>query len=279
MKITTRKIANGEITGGETPSQVWSPEQYQQFSSERLLPLLDLIKAIPNVPAPTPTITDLGAGTGAVVGPLLSRWHGAQLTLVDQSADMIANLRKQNFGAGIKIVEADIATWRPDQPQDLILSNAALHWVDDHQTLLPTLMDNLKLGGVLAIGVPNNWQQPSHFIMREIADHPRWAEHLMPLIRLAPLLSVGEYEDILGPLSTTLTIFERVYTHELNGPDPVAAWLMGSSLGPLLAALSDDEAADFYHRYTRATNDAYNPDGKKTLSFPFHRLFIIAQKY
>ena len=39
--------------------------------------------------------------------------------------------------------QADLATWRPDRPADIIYSNAALHWLDGHERLLPGLFAGL----------------------------------------------------------------------------------------------------------------------------------------
>lgn len=37
---------------------------------------------------------------------------------------------------------------------DLIFSNACLHWIPDHESLLPKLMSNLNDGGMLAVQMP-----------------------------------------------------------------------------------------------------------------------------
>ena len=40
---------------------------------------------------------------------------------------------------------ADIREWRPKEPLDVILANAVLRWVADHETLLPALIGKLKI--------------------------------------------------------------------------------------------------------------------------------------
>ena len=45
---------------------------------------------------------------------------------------------------------------------DLVLSNAALHWVPDHAALLPRLAALVAPGGQLAVQVPINETHPSH---------------------------------------------------------------------------------------------------------------------
>lgn len=68
-------------------------------------------------------------------------------------------------------VEADIRTWQPERPADLIYSNASLHWIDDHQKLLPRLASYLKPGGCLAAQMPLSWEAPSHRLMRETLEN------------------------------------------------------------------------------------------------------------
>ena len=49
-------------------------------------------------------------------------------------------------------IEADLAAWAPDAPVDVVFSNAALHWLDDHERLFPRLTRMLAPGGQLVIG-------------------------------------------------------------------------------------------------------------------------------
>jgi trans-aconitate 2-methyltransferase len=48
-------------------------------------------------------------------------------------------------------MQSDIAAWDPADPPDVLFSNAALHWLDDHATLFPALVRRVRPGGTLAI--------------------------------------------------------------------------------------------------------------------------------
>ena len=76
---------------------------------------------------------------------------------------------------------ADIRTWRPEQPVDVITCNAVLQWIPGHQELLPSWMRWLAPGGWLAFQLPGNFDQPSHTILRDLTSAPRWK----------PLLEIG----------------------------------------------------------------------------------------
>jgi len=81
---------------------------------------------------------------------------------------------------------ADIRNGLPKAPPDVILANAVLQWVPDHETLLPALVAKLGPGGALAVQVPDNMDEPSHRLMREVAGHGPWAVKLMDAAARAP---------------------------------------------------------------------------------------------
>jgi len=251
----------------------WDPAQYLKFSGERLQPALDLIARIPLV-APA-SIVDLGCGAGNVAQVLAARWPDTELTGVDSSADMLAKAR-----VALPIahwVEADIGRYRPTTPPDLIFSNAALHWLDDHAALFPRLLGLAKPGGVVAVQMPRNHGAPSHRAMAEAAREGPWAKLLAPVLRESPVAEPAFYHDLLRPLAKALDIWETEYLHVLEGDNPVVAWTKGTALKPLLDALSEPLRGAFEADYAKRIRAAYPPRGDGRTLFPFRRLFILAR--
>ncbi|MCH7957955.1 MAG: trans-aconitate 2-methyltransferase, partial [Proteobacteria bacterium] len=154
--------------------------------------------------------------------------------------------------------------------------NAALHWLDGHEALFPRLAGGLRPGGVLAVQMPRNYAEPSHTCMAEAAEAGPWRARLDAVLRLRPVASPEAYYDMLAPLARTLDIWETVYTHVLEGENPVVEWTRGSALKPLLDALEDDERPAFLAQYTTRIRAAYPRRGDGTTLFPFRRLFIVA---
>ena len=165
----------------------WDPAQYLKFAGPRLRPALDLLQRIA-VEAPD-VVYDLGAGAGNVTRLIAARWPEAQVVGVDSSAEMLARAAVENPGIapGIEWQRADLASWRPSRPADVIYSNAALHWLDNHDTLLVALLDGLKPGGVLAVQMPRNFGAPSHTSITETALDGPWRPVLEPLLRPSPV--------------------------------------------------------------------------------------------
>ncbi len=252
----------------------WDPTQYLTFGNERLQPALDLLA---RVPLETPdTMVDLGCGAGNVTKFLQGRWPNAHITGIDGSPEMLERARTE--APDIEWVQADMNDWRPDVPVDLIYSNAALHWLDDHSGLFPRLMTYLAPGGYLAAQMPRNWEAPSHTHITEAVQQGPWRAELEPLLRPSPSHAPEVYYEALAPVSSGLDIWETEYCQILDGENPVAEFVKGSQLKRFLDALDEPHRTAFEQEYRTRMLSAYpkRQDGK-TL-FPFRRLFILARK-
>lgn len=252
----------------------WDPEAYLAFSGARTRPAADLIARITqNAPA---QIVDLGCGAGNITRLLADRWPRGRVTGIDSSAAMLAKARAGD--ESIRWVQEDIAAWAPEHRVDLILSNAALHWLDAHDTLFPRLMRCLNAGGELAVQMPRNFHAPSHRAIAEIAANERWRERLRPLLRPSPVDTPNSYIDKLSALTSSLDVWETTYWHILAGDNPIVEWTKGTALRPFLEALPDDDGQAFLSAYAERIAEAYPPSGDGRTLFPFQRLFIVAKR-
>ena len=138
----------------------WNPAQYLLYGNERLRPALDLLARI-QMTSPD-TVYDLGCGTGTVTRILKERWPDAQVTGVDSSESMLE--RTQAVETGVYWQHSDLNDWQPENPADVVYSNAALHWLDNHERLFLRLMETVKPGGVLAVQMPREFQRPQPHI-------------------------------------------------------------------------------------------------------------------
>lgn len=247
----------------------WDPSLYLTFDDERTRPAGDLLARVP-LAAPA-RIVDLGCGPGNSTAKLAARFPQARITGVDTDPAMLERAGRTDIPADW--VRADIASYTPPPGTDLIYSNAALHWLDDHETLFPRLMTALGPGGVLAVQMPNNFAAPSHTILRDLTAQPRWTQGQD---RHRSIGTPAFYYALLAPLSAGVDLWQTEYLHVLNGPDPVLTWIGGSALRPVLDALPESERAPFKAACAARLAEAYpeRPDGR-TL-FPFKRLFMIA---
>ena len=250
----------------------WDPDLYHRFAAERLRPAADLLAWIPL--AQPAVIADLGCGAGESTGLLAHRWPGAEITGVDSSPRML--VRARSSGIGAQWIEADLATWTPPEAPELIFSNAVFHWLDDHDALLARLTGLLAPGGVLAVQMPLNHDAPSHRSIAEAIAAGPWRELLSPLWRDAPVAPPETYRDWLAGRAASVEIWETTYHHVLDGENPVAEWVRGTALSPLLAALDPAAADAFYADAAARLGKAYPPRADSTTVFAFRRLFVVA---
>ncbi len=252
----------------------WDPAQYLKFGDHRLRPAIDLLNRI-DAAAPR-EVYDLGAGAGNVTRLLKMRWPDARATGVEYSREMLA--KAAAVAPEIVWQHADLATWRPPQPADVIYSNAALHWLDDHAKLLPALFSGLAPGGVLAVQMPRNFSAPSHTAIIEAARSGPWRVKLEPLLRPSPVADPAFYFDMLSPRAATLDIWETEYLQVLEGENPIKEWTKGTWLRPLLEALDEPDRSRFETCYADLVRRAYPRRADGRTLFPFRRLFIIATR-
>lgn len=254
----------------------WDPGLYARFGGERERPARDLLAAVSH-DGPR-TVADLGCGAGGLARACADRWPDAVVSGFDASAEMLA--RASAVPSRVAWMLADIARWTPDAPVDLIVSNAALHWLPDHATLFPRLVSHLAPGGMLAVQMPRNHDAPSHRIIREVAADGPWAAALGSAAPPPPVAPGTDYFDLLAPHASRLDVWETEYLHVLSGPDPVLQWIMGTTVRPLLDALDGVPALrDALLAALRERLAAAYParsDGR-TL-YPFRRLFLIATR-
>lgn len=258
----------------------WDPGQYHRFADHRLRPALELLARVPLTGASF--VCDLGCGSGSVTRIIAERFSGARVTGVDVSNEMLAKAAEPR--SRVEWVQADIAEWAPDQVPELIYSNAALHWVDDHAALIPRLFGFLAPGGCLAVQMPLSYSMPSHVLMRETladggVDGSRLGdEALAAAVARKWVLEASEYYDLLAPHAASVDVWATEYLQRLGGEDPVLEWVRATGLRPILNGLRGAERERFIEVYRERLRRAYPRRAAGQTLYPFRRLFMVATR-
>jgi trans-aconitate 2-methyltransferase len=266
----------GDFPGQEVALTDWSPAQYSAFRGLRLRPALDLLAQIPDLPLGD--VVDLGCGDGAVAAGLATRFGGQRLLGVDASLAMLEKARET--GLYRQLAQADIGLWEADAPPALIFSNAALHWLPSHETLMPRLAGMLAPNGVLAVQMPCQFLAPSHRLIRELAAE-FFAERFDFSNYKPPVLGAAAYHTMLAPVGE-ISVWETEYLQVLDAVaegHPVRAFTESTALRPVLQELSPQERRTYLAAYDAALSEAYPalPDGR--VLFPFRRLFFVLRRH
>ncbi|KAL1645394.1 hypothetical protein SLS61_008334 [Didymella pomorum] len=270
----------------------WNATLYLKFGNERTRPVYDAVNQITQyITTPNPRIYDLGCGPGNSTKVLLDAFPGANVKGMDSSPDMISKARAALPDVQFEL--GDLATFAPKEEgkADLLFSNAVFHWLRSPTRIetLTRLFKTLKPGGVLAIQVPDNYLEPSHALMRDVAkreDAP-WAEYFKNT-RIGDLSDKGrpdldpvepshEFYNALAPLAKKVDIWRTTYSHILTDAPAISEWVKGTGLQPYLQRMEDEDVKKQYlQEYQERLDEAYPQlvDGKVLLGYP--RLFVLA---
>lgn len=252
---------------------VWDPARYLQFADNRTRPFLDLIAQVPGDAA---SIIDLGCGPGHLTQYLRERWPDALILGIDSSPEMITEAIRSNTDGSANYDVAEVATWEPPAPADLIVSNAMFQWVPDQFAVIERLLEALTPGGTIAIQVPDNSASPTHQALAELADTEPYAGHLRDVRRL-PSTPPMDYLDFFADRGYFANAWSSTYVHVLHGADPVFEWISGTGARPFLQALPDDLADTFTTELKTRLRQAY-PARPWGTPLPFKRTFVVATR-
>ncbi|MFD0860202.1 methyltransferase domain-containing protein [Roseovarius aquimarinus] len=231
---------------------------------------MDLLNAVGQMGAGD--IVDLGCGAGQMGAALAERAMGREVIGVDASPAMLEKARQSRHYSSLS--QADIRDWHPRRAPGLIFSNAVLHWIGDHASLMPRLAAMLGKGGTLAVQLPHQNNAPSHRVWLTLV------EDLFPGrvdTRSGPgVLAPVEYDTMLAPKGR-FRMWETEYYQRLTaeaGSHPVRRFTESTYARPVLDALDEDERAALISRYEEVMHSAYPVRGDGTVLFPFRRLFF-----
>jgi trans-aconitate 2-methyltransferase len=248
----------------------WNPDQYHKFQSERSAPFDDLLKLVDV--RPRLKVVDLGCGTGELTRRLVDTLPESDVLGLDNSPQMLANANSVKR-AGLTFELGDQATLSGSW--DLIFSNAALQWSENHRQLIGHLYGRLAAGGQIAVQVPSNHTHISHRLIIETAREEPFQSILNGFVRIAPVLAIDEYAQLLFDLGAQdITVFEKVYAHVLESSDAVVEWVSGTALVPYFERLGAEKEAflDIIRQKFRAAMPG------SPVFYPFKRTLLSARK-
>jgi trans-aconitate 2-methyltransferase len=259
----------------------WDPGQYGRYGDERSRPFFELMTRVEaaRADAPEPAhVVDLGCGPGNLTHALADRWPSAEVLGVDSSADMVQAAAEHAIPGRLTFIEGDLAGWRAAHPVDVIIANAAFHWVPDHVDLLAVFAAMLTPGGVLAFQVPDNFGEPSHTLLRDLRLSSRWRAQLgADADRGAGVERPDRYLRALVDAGLEPDVWQTDYLHVLQGEDAVLEWVKGTALRPVLSLLHGHDRDEFITAYATALRAAY-PAREFGTVFAFRRTFAVGRR-
>lgn len=260
---------------------VWNPEQYEKFKDERQKPFFDLMALVK--PQPDMRVADLGCGTGEPT-EMLHRFLQARETIGFDNSDAMLEKAEGLAGDGLRFEKSDIETFAVESENflaygqfDLIFSNAALHWVDNHAELLRQLTTAVADGGQIAVQVPANHHHQSHIVADDVASESPFREALEGHIRDNPLLQPEQYAVLLNELGYQEQIVRlQVYAHSLESRENVVEWVKGTRLTDYQKRMPEAMYELFLERYRERLMERL--EDTRPFLYTYNRILFWARK-
>ena len=250
----------------------WNPETYNKFKSERFAPFYDLLDLL-NI-NPGMDVIDLGCGTGELTRKLADVLPDSNVLGIDSSQEMLNDSKvfENNLVKfECKSIEEQL---RSEQKWDLVFSNAAIQWVENHNVILPKIISTIKTGGQLLIQVPDQQQNVSNKILDELAGEEPFKTVYKNWKRLSPVLDIDSYAQIFFENgSTSMTVYEKIYPLILKDSDALFDWVSGTALIPYIEKLEAENKQNFIDQYKNRLKKTFE---KSPVFYPFKRIILEA---
>src|SRR5918999_3902056 len=247
----------------------WDPTQYRRFEAERDQPFHDLLALVAAVPGGA--VVDLGCGDGRLTALAHQSLKAASTVGVDSSSAMLA---AAPAGAGLSFELGDIGVWEAPASYDVVLSNAALHWIPDHRAVLGRWRAALRPGGQLAVQVPANADHPSHALVADVTDALGLSVEPDPVA--VHVLNPEEYAAVLDDLGAVEQhVRLQVFVHHLPSSADVVERVRGTTLTRVKRATDAEGYERFLVAYRARLLEVIGH--RVPYTYPFKRILFRAR--
>ena len=252
-----------------------NPELYLKFKGERTQPAIDLANRI--TLANHEKIIDIGCGAGNSTQILRDKFPNAYILGIDSSENMIKKAKSEHSDIEFEIHDANTDLDKLPGDFDIVFSNACIQWLPDHNTLLKKMFSLLRKGGMMAVQIPMNYEEPVHKIIAQMRKDSYWNR---PTGRTIDTLSQEEYYDILSDMSKDVSVWQTTYFHILHSHEDILEWYRSTGLKPYLDELSANPElkAEFEKAFIENLKKQYPLQKDGNIIFRFPRFFFIAVK-
>ncbi|WP_413532007.1 methyltransferase domain-containing protein [Empedobacter brevis] len=252
----------------------WNPEIYNQFKNIRYQPFYDLSSLI--TADDLNSCVDLGCGTGEQTAILANKFKNANFLGIDSSKEMLEKSKEfnlQNLGFQQKTIEEFAHS---EKNWDLIFSNAALQWSDNHEKLYPKLISKLNTNGQFAVQMPCQKDNTLNIILSHLAKEKPFVDYLNNFHQDSPLLTIDDYAKIMFDNGLKdLNISMKVYPLYGNDETEFYNFISGSALIPYMERLTIEQQQLFTTEFKARIKEYYN---KFPAIYSFKRLLLYGRK-
>ncbi|WP_038331689.1 methyltransferase domain-containing protein [Empedobacter falsenii] len=252
----------------------WNPEIYNQFKNIRYQPFYDLADLISA--DKLKNCVDVGCGTGEQTAILANKFEHANFLGIDSSKEMLEKSKEFDL-TNLTFQQKTIEEFaNSDSNWNLIFSNAALQWSDNHEELFPKLISKLNDNGQFAVQMPCQKDNVLNVILSDLAQEKPFADYLNNFHRDSPLLTIDDYAKIMFDNGLKdLNISMKVYPIYGNDETEFYNFISGSALIPYMERLTTEQQELFTTEFKTRIKKYY-----KTFPtiYSFKRILLYGRK-
>jgi len=209
-------------------------------------------------------ILDLGCGDGILTEQLSALVPRGKVIGIDASAGMIETAKKREKN-NLIFLRKDINEIDFMNCFDVIFSNAALHWIKNHERLLKNCLAALKPGGIIRWNFAGDGNCSYFFeIVKTVMNENVYREYFIHFEWPWYMPSKDEYEAFItgAGFSEIHVDFENADRY-FSDSDEMIKWIDQPSLVPFLIPLPDGKKEDFRNKVVEMMiKRTEQPDGR-----------------
>jgi trans-aconitate 2-methyltransferase len=226
--------------------------------------------------AGTENILDLGCGDGRLTKRLADLVPKGKVVGIDASVGMI-NTAREIEQPNLSFICLDINKMDFINQFDLIFSNAALHWVKDHQRLLNSCRKALRAEGRIRLSFAGDGNCSNFFeVIRQVIDDAAYREYFKNFVWPWYMPKLSCYEKLVKRQGfREMRVWEENADRYFSSKEDLIKWIDQPTIVPFLELVPDDIKARFRNEVVqRMVDKTINPDGTCFETFRRINVFI-----
>ena len=224
-------------------------------------------------------ILDLGCGDGGLTAYLADLVPAGFITGIDASENMINSAQKTHKSKNLRFKLMNINEIDFKDEFDVIVSNATLHWIKDHDRLLLNVCKALKADGIARFNFAANGNCATFFkVVREVMAQKQYADDFQDFDWPWTMPIIEEYELQLKNFNfSEIKVWGENADKFFPDKEAMIGWLDQPSLVPFLKHINNPNKKSFRDTVVeRMVEETIQSDGKYFETF--RRINVFAKK-